>query len=468
MRRRQRVIRAGGGSRSARTVAWVDVASGASHAIVAFDRSATTGALTPKQGAALCVSEDGSGGLCGDGVGLTFVQDLTLSPDGRNVYAVAITNNDVTALSRNIETGVLTSLGCFSETAAGGCSDGRGPQRARRRRHEPRRRERLRRLELERLDRDLRPQYDHRRAHPEGGDGGVHQRHGLGRRLRGRQALDTAASVAITGDGRHVYAVARGDDALLHFDRNQTTGALTQKAGLPGCITEAGGDGCTDGKALDPANAVAISPDDENVYVATGFSGNAIAIFDRADSSGNLTQKSGTAGCVSNTGSAGSCVDGVSLVGPGVLAVSPDGLSLYASVAGSDAVAVFDRDPINGTLEQKTGVAACLSETGTDGTCTDATALDNAFGVVVSPDGRSVYAVATVSGSVAAFTRQVAPYDIDGDGELTALRDGVLLLRFAFGFTGATLVSGVIDPGNCTRCTAPQVEAYLEALSATP
>ena len=58
----------------------VYVASGASHAIVAFDRSATTGALTPKQGAALCVSEDGSGGLCGDGVGLTFVQDLTLSP----------------------------------------------------------------------------------------------------------------------------------------------------------------------------------------------------------------------------------------------------------------------------------------------------------------------------------------------------------------------------------------------------
>jgi hypothetical protein len=158
----------------------------------------------------------------------------------------------------------------------------------------------------------------------------------------------------------------------------------------------------------------------------------------------------------------------VALLSPKGLAVSPDGLSLYAAVATSDAVAVFDRDPSNGTLAQKTGVAACLSETGSGGTCTDATALDSAYRVAVSPDGRSVYAVATLSSAVSVFTRAAPPYDIDGDGEFGPLTDGLLMLRFGFGFTGATLVSGAVDLANCTRCTAPLIEAYLEALSATP
>jgi hypothetical protein len=53
--------------------------------------------------------------------------------------------------------------------------------------------------------------------------------------------------------------------------------------------------------------------------------------------------------------------------------------------------------------------------------------------------------------------------DPDGDGESEALTDGLLLLRYFFGFRGAPLINGVIDSNECTRCTAPSIEAYIAA-----
>ena len=42
------------------------------------------------------------------------------------------------------------------------------------------------------------------------------------------------------------------------------------------------------------------------------------------------------------------------------------------------------------------------------------------------------------SDGVAVFTRDVPAYDIDGDGQSDPLTDGLLLLRYLFGFTGAS------------------------------
>jgi hypothetical protein len=53
--------------------------------------------------------------------------------------------------------------------------------------------------------------------------------------------------------------------------------------------------------------------------------------------------------------------------------------------------------------------------------------------------------------------------DVDGDGAFAPLTDGLLLLRFGFGFTGATLITGAIGPG-CTRCDAASITAYLTSL----
>jgi hypothetical protein len=51
--------------------------------------------------------------------------------------------------------------------------------------------------------------------------------------------------------------------------------------------------------------------------------------------------------------------------------------------------------------------------------------------------------------------------DIDGDGESKPLTDGLLLIRYLFGFSGDSLVSGAIG-SNATRNTAEAVEAYIK------
>lgn len=57
-----------------------------------------------------------------------------------------------------------------------------------------------------------------------------------------------------------------------------------------------------------------------------------------------------------------------------------------------------------------------------------------------------------------------AVLDIDADGDTDPLTDGLLVLRYLFGFTGAALVSGAVDLVHCTRCNAPTIESYLQLL----
>jgi hypothetical protein len=67
--------------------------------------------------------------------------------------------------------------------------------------------------------------------------------------------------------------------------------------------------------------------------------------------------------------------------------------------------------------------------------------------------------------AVAAHLATIAPsLDVDGNGEALALTDGILVLRWLFGFTGTVLVGNAVDLVNCTRCTASSIEAYLETL----
>ena len=52
--------------------------------------------------------------------------------------------------------------------------------------------------------------------------------------------------------------------------------------------------------------------------------------------------------------------------------------------------------------------------------------------------------------------------DIDGNGEAGALTDGLLLIRYLFGFSGDSLISGAVSE-NAERTTAEQIEAYISA-----
>ena len=53
--------------------------------------------------------------------------------------------------------------------------------------------------------------------------------------------------------------------------------------------------------------------------------------------------------------------------------------------------------------------------------------------------------------------------DIDGNDDIDALTDGLLILRYLFGLQGDTLISGVVAE-DATRTTAEDIEAYLATL----
>ena len=56
-----------------------------------------------------------------------------------------------------------------------------------------------------------------------------------------------------------------------------------------------------------------------------------------------------------------------------------------------------------------------------------------------------------------------APLNIDGNPTLEPLTDGLLVLRYLFGFTGTTLTNGAVGP-SCTRCDSASIVPYLDAL----
>ena len=228
------------------------------------------------------------------------------------------------------------------------------------------------------------------------------------RRVRSWAAIAAArwlelAGVTVSPDDRFVYAVAGGTlndgtDGVLTFARVAGTGALRPV----GCITANGGDGrvgseglCQRGDALVGARDIAISPDGETAYVASSGSGG-LAWLKRDKLTGRLTPS----GCVKDTPRADRCSEMPNLLGASAVAVSPDGNDVYVAAATSGALHAFERDPVTGDLV----AVQCLSETGSDGACEAAPALQAVTDLAVAPDGKSVYA-AGVSGAVARFAR---------------------------------------------------------------
>jgi DNA-binding beta-propeller fold protein YncE len=212
--------------------------------------------------------------------------------------------------------------------------------------------------------------------------------------------------VAVSPDGKSVYVASGGSDAVARFARNTTTGALTQPVGPGGCVSETGAGNCVDGHALDEPQGLALTRDGKSLYAASGVS-DAVVRFARHTTTGALTQPAGPGGCVSETG-AGNCADGHALDGPTSVAASSDGKSVYVGSAVSHAVARLNRDVTTGAITQPVGPSGCVSQPGFFGAaepCADGHALGELTSVVVSPDGKNVYAVSQAHWAVDRFNR---------------------------------------------------------------
>jgi hypothetical protein len=88
----------------------------------------------------------------------------------------------------------------------------------------------------------------------------------------GVSGLSDMWGVAVSPDGRCLYATSRADNSLGYFTRNQNSGALV----FDGVVSEGSG-GVT---GLGTARQVTVSPDGSNVYVASPGD-NGVAVFSR-------------------------------------------------------------------------------------------------------------------------------------------------------------------------------------------
>jgi DNA-binding beta-propeller fold protein YncE len=367
----------------------------------------TVGRLVQPRGEDGCVHRKGIN-RCAVGRFLTSPEDLAISPDGRFAYVASYGSHAIAIFRRNRRTGVLTQL--------------------------PRRR------------------------------GCVHHQPADSRRRGcvGARALGGPVALAISPDGESLYAAAASSDALSAFARNERTGALRQLAGPAGCFSQRAGGGCTPARALNEPTSVAVSPDGARVYVAGRRFPSAVAIFTRARD-GTIAQAAGPAGCVSHRGgsdcaaarglsspeevavtpdsrhvlvasmrshgvavlsvgpgglsqpagpggciargAAEGCAQGHDIAGPVDLAVSRDGRFVYAAASIADAVAILRRDRTTGALTQSPTRRGCISQGRGRAGCTAGRALDEVWGIALSPDGRNLYAASAKINTLAAMAR---------------------------------------------------------------
>ncbi|MBA3470745.1 MAG: beta-propeller fold lactonase family protein [Herpetosiphonaceae bacterium] len=202
--------------------------------------------------------------------------------------------------------------------------------------------------------------------------------------------LDGATGIVISPDGRHVYVAANNADQVVAYRRDLDTGILTE------IDTFKDGDSYICGieplqfcpmDGLDGAYGIRISPDGKYLYI-TGHNDDSVVVLARQTVTGLLSYRQ----TIKNL---------ANLDDPRGLAISPDGASVYVAGYASDTLVAFKRNSSDGLLtfaQKLTQGQVLIGSPALDG-------LDGAFQVAVSPDGASVYAVGAANQAVVGFKR---------------------------------------------------------------
>ncbi|HSM50673.1 MAG TPA: beta-propeller fold lactonase family protein, partial [Thermoanaerobaculia bacterium] len=355
----------------------VYVASATDHAVAAFSRDAATGVLTFLESLA---DGDTQGSQTVDG--LLGATALAISPDGESLYVAAAGEDAVGVFGRNPLLGGLTYIqvrrdgvdgvdGLAGAAAVAVSPDGRHLYVAGRSDNA-----------IAVFSRDA------------AASGSLTFRQVIRNSDPGVSGLGGATGLALSPDGRHLYAVGATPGALAVFSRDAS-------AGSPDfgrlAFVESFADGDLQGllaiDRLGGARAVIVSPEGGHVYVAAEGDG-AISVFRRAavdtdPGFGRLTYLGARHAAESPVGPGGLPAG---LAGARSLAIAADGQHLYATGGASDAVVVFQRNATTGGLKflesRADGtVGPCLP---VGNSCT-VSSLDGAAGVAVSPAGGHVY-----------------------------------------------------------------------------
>jgi 6-phosphogluconolactonase (cycloisomerase 2 family) len=263
--------------------------------LIVYSRNSATGALTYVE-----THQNGVDGVSGIGLGIA----VTVSADGENVYVAGPNDNAVAVFNRDTSTGALT----FSTAIVDGVGGVDGLAGA--------------------FDVALSPDDAYLYVAGMLDDAIAVFSRATGGALTYVDQLDDAGSpmsLAISSDGKHLYAVAGG---LAAFARDAGSGALTHIATY--------GDGQDGIVGLEGMYGVAIAPDGGYAYVAAQYDG-ALGAFARDAVTGALrfieVQKDGVGG-----------IDGLGVAW--ALAVSPDSAFVYVSsgVEPDSAVSAFSVD----------------------------------------------------------------------------------------------------------------------------
>lgn len=313
---------------------------------VASPAGAQSSSFAPLAGTAGCIAQlgtmvAGEGGAlpsCAPGRALNQVEAVTISADGRFVYAAASGHtrwggNAVLSFERDPATGALRQLGCVSDNGTdgrigtdGACADG--------------------------------------------------------------DALLGANDVALSPDGRALYVTTSSSNGVAWFDRDPQTGEIKQA----GCLKEyVRNDRCGAARPLHGASGVAASPDNRHVYVAAA-EGDGVVALERDTETGKLSMIE----CTTASGSDGACVDGMGLEGASDVAVSADGATVYVTSAMLGGLLTFSRDAETGKLTQ---TGCLLDEPVSGGRCRAVPTLAGAASIAVA-DGGDVYVGAASDSSI--------------------------------------------------------------------
>ncbi|MEE9346110.1 MAG: c-type cytochrome [Methylococcales bacterium] len=69
--------------------------------------------------------------------------------------------------------------------------------------------------------------------------------------------------------------------------------------------------------------------------------------------------------------------------------------------------------------------------------------------------------VLEIEGFIQLESSPTGNFDIDGNGEIDALTDGLSMMRYLFGIRGNALIEDAVA-NNCNRCTVLEIETYLQ------